>query len=191
MTSLSLPLSPSQRKTGNNKYRVGSLFLETNTSYNLHPFFTVYAEDKEMDGKAVVQEGPVDDSKPRTYVSMKLLYMQHYYDPTEYQFVQNVLGDFKIWESICANPTLSKYVEEWRKEAEIKLRSEAIKEVVEVAKNEGAKGFTAAKWLAEGKWKTGTGAGRPKNREDETENEINSKLSKEVQSDLTRLGIVK
>lgn len=187
----SLPLSPSQRKTENNKYRIGSLFLEINTSFNLTPFFTLSSEDKVKTGRPVVQEGPVDGDKERTYVSIKNLYMKYYYDPTEYQFVMNVLGDFKLWEAMSGNERLAPYIEEWRKEAEIKLRSEAIKEVVEVAKTEGAKGFTAAKWLAEAKWKSSGGAGRPKNREDATQNEIESKLSKEVELDIRRLGVHK
>lgn len=190
-TSLSLPLSPSQRKTDNNKYRVGSLFIEKNTSFNLTPFFTLSTDDKVMTGKPVLQEGPVDETNTRVYLSMKNLYMKYYFDPTEYQFVMNVLGDYKLWETILANRTIRPYIEEWREEAEIRLRSEAIKEVVEVAKNEGAKGFTAAKWLAEAKWKGRTGAGRPKNRADASQNEIESKLSKEIESDLKRLGVVK
>lgn len=191
MNTSPFPLSPSSRKTANNKYRVSSLFLETNSSFNLTPFFTLSSEDKVMSGKPVLQEGPVDGKTERRYVSAKQLYMKYYYDPTEYEFVTNIIGDFKLWDLLANNERIAPYVEEWRKEAEIKLRSEAIKEVVDVAKNEGAKGFTAAKWLAEGKWKTGSGAGRPKNRDDATENEINSKLSKEVERDLTRLGIVK
>ena len=63
--------------------------------------------------------------------SMEKLYMEHYSDPTEYSFVQDVFeGDLDHWEAVKNSQWLAKYCALWRKNAEAKLLSDAMMKIV-------------------------------------------------------------
>jgi hypothetical protein len=68
-------------------------------------------------------------------------------DPTEYQAAIYLIGDWNHWKQLAEKSAVSVYIQDWRKELAVKLRSEAIAELVEQSKS--PKGTTAAKWLAE------------------------------------------
>lgn len=187
--SLQLPLPVSQRKCPMGKFYATSLFLEKNTSSSVWPPFSLENEDRWIEGEIMYAEGAAPSQPVRHYPSMKRIYMEYYYDPTEYEFVQAVFGDWEHWERLCETKWFAPIVNAWRKEAEIKLRSKAIKELADIAVSEGAKGLNAAKWLAEGKWKS-TGAGRPVNNDKPTKQEIEKEIEDDVAEDLKRLRLV-
>jgi len=188
--NISFPLTASQRKCPMGKFYATSLFLEKNTSVStVWPLFTLENEDRWIEGEMMSSEGNAPSQPVRHYISLKKLYMQYYYDPTEYEFVQAIFGDWEHWERLCETKWFFPIANAWRKEAEIKLRSKAIKELADIAVNEGVKGLNAAKWLAEGKWKS-TGAGRPVNNDKPTKQEVDREIENDVADDLKRLRLI-
>lgn len=148
------------------KFRTQSLFLEL--GYGTEALFTLKDQDHEHDGK--------------TYPSMKRLYLE-FEDPTEYEFANTVLLNWKHWQRMCENKVIRKHIDEWREELEVKLRSQAIRDAIQEAK----KGhFQAAKWVADRGWST-RGAGRPTKAEIEHEKRVQSKITNEYDADVVRL----
>ncbi len=122
--------------------------------------------------------------KGKTYPSLKALYLEME-DPVEYNFATEHLLGWQHWQRLCANKTIGKHVAEWREELELKLRSNAIGEIIEISTTE--KGFQAAKFVAKKEWET-KGAGRPKVVDQEKEDRIQEKLEHEFSADIIRLG---
>ena len=98
--------------------------------------------------------------------SMEQLFMEHYTDPTEYSFVQDVFeGDVKHWEEFKNGRYIRPYYEKWKSQAEGKLMSEAMGKIVATAFDENNRSsFQALKYLVERNEKPSTkpGRGRPK-----------------------------
>jgi hypothetical protein len=144
-------------------FRTMSLFFETNNT-NYEALYSLKDYDHEVDGKM--------------YPSLKKIYLQ-FEDPTEWEFVEAVFGNWRHWERICNNKLIFPYIEQWRKELEIKLRSKAIRDIVKLSKTKDS----AAKWVAEGNWK-GKKTGRP--TKEVQERELN--ISKEIHEQWERLS---
>jgi len=136
------------------------------------PEFTTKSEDMVKDGV--------------TYISMKKLYLD-YEDPTEYSFAIDVLGSWDHWQFLCASYTIGKHIQKWRDELEIKIKSKAIKAMIKSATQEGSKGTTAAKYIAEKGWEKK--AGRPSKAEVERQKKIHAGITSEIDEDAERLGI--
>lgn len=156
----------SQLKDTIGNFRTMSLFFETNNT-NYEALYSLKDYDHEVDGKV--------------YPSLKKIYLQ-FDDPTEWEFVEAVFGNWRHWERICNNKLISPYIDQWRKELEIKLRSQAIREMVK----QSSKKDSAAKWLAEGQWK-GKARGRPTNVEVERERKIAAGIQTDLESHWDRL----
>lgn len=148
------------------KFRTQSLFLEL--GYGTEAIFTLKDQDHTHEGKE--------------YLSLKRLYLE-FEDPTEYEFATTVLLGWKHWQRMCENKVIRKYIDEWRDELEVKLRSRAIIDAIKEAR----KGhFQAAKWVADRGWST-RGAGRPSKAEIEKQTKINERVEDEYKSDVVRL----
>jgi len=149
-----------------------SLFLEV--GYNIE--FAVYTQkDEDYEYKGIL------------YPSLKRLYLEHE-DPTEYDFACTYLLGWDQWQRICANKVFTKMVEAWRVELELKIRSQAVRDILD--QSQGDKGFQAAKWLADRGWDK-RGAGRPSKDELEREKNIRDKISAEYDEDVVRLSDVR
>ena len=115
--------------------------------------------------------------------SMEQLYLEHYTDPTEYSFVQDVFeGDIDHWEAVKTSQWLSRHYGMWKKRADAMLVSAATKRIVETAFDENNKNsFQALKYLVERGEKTTkkAGAGRPK-KEKAAEEVDNSDLLADI-----------
>ena len=83
--------------------------------------------------------------KGKTYPSLKRLYLEAE-DPVEYTFACEHLLGWKHWQRLCNNKITGAHIDEWREELELKMRSQAIQEIVEISTTE--KGFQAAKFIA-------------------------------------------
>lgn len=143
-----------------------SLFLEL--GYTEYAVYTLKDEDYEYKGKV--------------YPSLKALYVA-LEDPTEYVFANMYLLGWQHWKRICENKAIRKYIDEWREELELKLRSRGISEAIKAAE---AGGFQAAKWLADRGWDT-RAAGRPSKEEVEREKKFQARINDEYGSDVVRL----
>ena len=97
-------------------------------------------------------------------------------DITGYQFSIKYLGGWKHWQQLFNSPKLEPIIREWEEELEVRLRSEAVQHIVDLAKSE--KGYQAAKYLADKGWKV-RDAGRPSKEEIQRETRVQSKMYSE------------
>jgi len=107
-------------------------------------------------------------------------------DPTEYSAAMALLGDWEHWQEVRNHPLVKPHVDKWQDELEVKLRSEAIKQMKDHAKQPG--GTAAAKWLADkGYAQEGTkkAVGRPKK-----EPVLPPPMHSKIEGDMARLGLV-
>jgi len=148
-----------------------SLFLEMSHD-DIQPSYTMKDYDYEKDNVM--------------YPSLRRLYMDCM-DPTEHLFVQMAFdGDWDHWKKIKANDLLATKLKynEWEEELSAKLRSTGMRGLVKQAQ-EG--NVNAARWLAEGSWKSKRG--RPSKAEKEGMLRQDALLEKEFAEDLKRLGL--
>lgn len=151
------------------KYITQGLFLEVNYNEAMS-VFTLKEVDHEHNGKM--------------YPSLKRLYME-IADPTEYEFATQHLAGWKHWQRMCDNKMLRVHIDEWRDELEIKLRSQAVKQIIKAS--DGPFGnVQAAKWVSDRGWST-RGAGRPTKAEVEHERKIQAGMANEYTADVVRL----
>ena len=146
-----------------------SLFLEL--GYRPEAIYTLKDEDYEYEG--------------RYLYSIKRLYLE-IGDPTEYAFANTCFTGWTQWQRIVANKQMTKAVEGWRFELEVKIRSEGVRS----AKSQARKGsWQATKWLSERGWDA-RGAGRPSKEDVEHERKVQASISNEFEDDATRLRAV-
>lgn len=103
-------------------------------------------------------------------------------DPTEYQAALSLIGSWNHWLALRKNETLAAIFDEWRVEVEVKIRSEAVVNMIKQANT--ASGTAAAKWLAESGF-------NPRDlrlrKSRETEDAIKSRMASRVEEDFNRL----
>ena len=150
------------------------LFLELSYSNKDNVLYTLKDEDVTI----------TVNGEERNLPSIKRLYLECA-DPTEYVFATTYLGGWNHWKRICEKTKLLQpYIEEWREELEIKMRSEGIRQMAEHAR--GEKGMQASKWLAEKGWEEKK-RGAPSKAEKERELKIQTRIHDEVNDDLSRI----
>lgn len=145
-----------------------SMFLEV--GYSDSAIYTLKDEDYTYEGKM--------------YPSLKRLYIEEA-DPTEYSFAVKYLLNWKQWLRLCENKLIRKHIDEWREELEMKLRSKAVKEMIE---NSRKGKIQASKWLADKGWAQ-RGAGRPSKAEIASEKVFAARINDEYGADVIRLNV--
>lgn len=105
-------------------------------------------------------------------------------DPTGYNAARVLIGNWEHWLLLVANPRFKAALDEWNKEVEVKLRSQAVQQMMKISKT--LSGTAAAKWLAEGGFTEHDGR-RKKDKENEaaTQKEVRSNVAEHA----ARLGI--
>lgn len=146
------------------------LFLEINYNTDF-AVYTLKEDDFEYQGKL--------------YPSLKKLYLKEE-DPTEYVFATKHLLSWKHWKRLCENVVLRRHIDEWREELELKLRSQAIRDMQSLCSSENGN-FSAAKFLADRGWEK-RAAGRPSKAEKEKRLAMDDRLKSEFEDDVARLA---
>ncbi len=100
-------------------------------------------------------------------------------DPTGYLFAVKHLGGWKHWLMMKNSSALSSKIEEWEEELEVKLRSDAVKNMIKLS--DGDKGYQANKFLVDGGWLRRK-AGRPTKESINKEKKIQAELYTELES---------
>jgi hypothetical protein len=118
-----------------------------------------------------------------TYPSLKRLYLEME-DLVEYDFANTYLLGWQHWQRMNSNVVLSKHFEEWREELEISVRSQAVRDIIQMSADE--KGFQAAKWLADRGWDK-RAAGRPSKQEKLKEERQKKRMEDEFSADIKRM----
>jgi hypothetical protein len=119
--------------------------------------------------------------KGHTYPSLKRLYLEMC-DPVEFDFATEHLNGYRHWLRICENKALASHVAEWREELELKLRSQAMAQMLDMSEDS----FQAVKWLADKGWEK-RGAGRPATKEKEMQEALTKKVETDYSADIVRL----
>lgn len=158
-------------KSPNGKWLTKALFFETSLAGETRHYalYTLKDEDHIVDGK--------------TYRSLRKLFLECE-DPTEYEFATTYLGGWKHWVTMQGVKDLKRYIEDWREEYNVKLRSIGVQKIIEIAKNEG--GYQAAKWLADKQW-IDNPRGRPSKQEIAKNVKEQTKVKNRLQGDITKL----
>lgn len=146
-----------------------SLFLEL--GYSEYAVYTLKEQDYAYKGK--------------NYPSLKRLYLKEE-DVTEYEFATKHLLGWQHWKRLCENKQIRKHIEEWREELELKIRSQAIRDMQGLCASENGN-FSAAKFLADRGWEK-RAPGRPSKAEKEREDRVADRLSDEFTADIIRLS---
>jgi hypothetical protein len=158
-----------------NRFRTQSLFLEFKTD-RYYPLFTLKDEDKVVE----------IDGKERKIPSLHLIYLSYPHVPgKEYKFAKEVLGGWAHWKLLLKNRLINPFIHTWQAEMEEKLSAQAIESLIAMSKD--AKGFAAAKWLADKGWKGARG--RPSNEEVEGERKQMALASASLEEDMERVGL--
>lgn len=118
------------------------------------------------------------------YPSLKKLFIE-LEDVTEYEFANRYLLGWQHWKRLNNNNLLAHHFEEWREELELKVRAQAVRDIISLSAGESG-GFQAAKWLADRGWEK-RGAGRPSKEENEKNKRIQSRLDDEFSADVARM----
>lgn len=132
------------------RYYVQGLFLEDRYNTDIS-IYTFDGEDKEY--KGVI------------YPSLKRLYLEEA-DPIEYTFANKYLYDWPHWQRLCKNAIIGRHIDQWREELKLKLVSEGVITMIDLACNKDS--YQAAKYLAEAGWDIKK-RGRPSKEEVEGE----------------------
>ncbi|BFG81829.1 hypothetical protein [Pseudomonas phage PP21] len=122
--------------------------------------------------------------KGTNYPSLKRLYLEEE-DPIEYTFAEKHLLGWQHWKRLQENKIIRKQIDQWREELELKLRSQGVREMLNLCASETGN-FSAAKYLADRGWEK-RAAGRPSKAEKERYQAIEEKLQDEFSADIARL----
>lgn len=163
---------PYRAPTGN--WYTTALFVETSASQGavnkvIHPVFSLH-DDK---------PGVINAQK--TFVELR--------DPTGYKWAMLYLADFRHWVRLYELPWFKEAVEIWRTNLRMKLQSEALEKIQEIAGSETSQAFAAAKYIAEEGWNQGSGRGRPSKVEVDANLKRLTKEAKIIDDDAERIGL--
>jgi len=150
------------------RFRTKSLFVETvsQSGYLVEPMYS-------LKGK-------------KGFIDLHDMYLEAS-DPTEYKFAMLAFDSWKHFMHLASLKWFKLYLDDWREELEIKLRSSAIVSIMDSAVNDGSKGTSAAKWIADRGWDKKRG--RPSKEEVERELKVSARITDDVSEDAKRLGL--
>ena len=120
------------------------------------------------------------------YLDLHSMYME-YQDPTECSFAIGAWGSWEHHEHMTTLGWFTEYLEKWRAELQVQMKSAAIKALMEVAVEDGNRGITAAKYIASFGWEKK--AGRPSKAEVLKSKKAHLAIENETKADAHRLGL--
>lgn len=121
---------------------------------------TVLYTLKDHDHQVILKDG---SDREVTYPSLRRLYLETD-DPTEYLFYTTYLDGLAHWEELLRCEWFKPYISRWRKELELRLKSEALARIREAAKAGGKEVLALNRYLVEKGWEPKDGQtkkGRP------------------------------
>lgn len=152
------------------------LFYETTGADKTGVVYTLKDTDHIVDGVA--------------FPSLFRLYME-VGDPTEYQFAVTHLNGWEHWQMLSNSTWFKEFADRWRWELELRLRSEAVKRIIEESK-EGRSKFNANKFLVDGGWipkeDSKVPVGRPSQERIKQEAERLNDMERQIFEDHERLN---
>lgn len=105
-------------------------------------------------------------------------------DPTGYEAAMQLIGSWEHWLALMESPAFRMHVDRWNQEVEVKLRSEALKQLMKQSRL--PTGTAAAKFLAE----AGFVERDKRKKKDKEQDDAAGKAAKsKVADDAKRLGL--
>lgn len=152
-----------------------ALFFEKTLADKSTCVYTLKDDDHTVDGK--------------TYKSLYKLYMDTN-DPTEWRFATTYLDGWEHWEILCECSWFKPYIERWRRELELRMKSEALARIMREGKTNSKESFQANKYLLEKGWepKTTQKRGRPSKEEIAQEARTILESTSRIEEDFERLS---
>lgn len=161
------------RNEKNARYTKGLFFEMTLPETRGSAIYTLKDWDHEVDGVV--------------YKSLYRLYMETN-DPTEWKFATSHLDGWEHWEILCETSWFRPLVERWRKELELRMKSQALARIMSEAKTGSKEAFTANKYLLEKGWEPkDTKRGRPSKEEIRKEAKEVLNIQNRIDEDFNRL----
>jgi len=155
-----------------NKFVTSGMFVEHSGEDSVYSIFTKREEDN---GK---------------FMSFPKLYMSYTgSDPTEYVFAETVLGGWSHWMAVCTSTPLRGLVRDLRNRNAVRIKSNAIKNIVEEMNSGGRSSFSAAKLLLDKGWIPKEDYRRKTKAFKEDTRKENSQIAQFLKQDAERLGI--
>jgi hypothetical protein len=162
-------------KAANGVLLVRQLFLEMNLESPDRILYTIKSEDYQG------------------YPSFYRLYMESVeHDPLEYDFANTYLDGWEHWEKLQEAEWFKPYIEKWRREADIRLKSRALRRVLRESKSDSREALAASRYLIEKGWvdkDTKTKRGRPSKEEIKKEVDRQVEMENRLQADMQRIGL--
>lgn len=164
-------------RASNNNLLLKGLFFETSFPDKDKAIYTLKDWDHEVDGK--------------TYRSLYLLFMSSN-DPTEYRFARDHLDGWVHWEQLQGCTWFQEYVSRWRRELELRVKSESLARVMSEAKSSSKNSFMANRYLIEKAWEPvdakKPGRGRPSKDEIQRAASDLARADKDLLEDFKRIS---
>lgn len=120
--------------------------------------------------------------------SLYLLYMSHG-DILEYSFAKTYLDGWEHWKMLCECSWFKPYVERWREELELKIRSSALYLTIEDANSTSRSASNSRRFLLERGWAPKSEKGRPSKSQIKAEALRLAEATKDFEADLSRITI--
>lgn len=157
-----------------NDYDKSSEFTNASGAYLLTSLFVDFGRNHEGARYCL---GPKDHPSGK-YINLHKAYLDME-DATEWDFAHKYFANWEHWTMICNSPRIAPYIENWRRELEIKLRSRALKEIVNVAQEGGNRAFEANKFLVSSGWLSADEKKETKKRGRPTKESVKNKAVRE------------
>lgn len=126
----------------------------------------LFWEEMGSDKSSVVYT--LKDQDHEGYPSFYRLYME-IDDPTEWEVSQQLVDGWEHWEMLCNTTWFKPYIERYRKELELRMKSKALVRIRAEAKAATKESFNANKYVLEKGWEPKAdqknGRGRPSKEE--------------------------
>jgi hypothetical protein len=98
------------------------------------------------------------------YPSLYRLYMEEA-DPTEWSVSQKYFDGWDHWELVCNSSFFKPYIEKWRRDLDLQIKSQALAKIRAEAKTTSKDSVMANKYLLEKGWEAKSSRGRPSKAE--------------------------
>lgn len=112
-------------------------------------------------------------------------------DPTEHRFAVTHLDGWAHWERLCECPWFSPYLDQMRKELDLRIKSQALSRIISIAQSGAKEALTANRFLIETDLRSASQErrGRPKKNNKAVEARKLSELKDLITEDAKRLEL--
>jgi len=122
------------------------------------------------------------------YINVKRTFVE-LGDPTGYKWAMKYLGDYSHWERLCKAPWFQEALDIWTNELNMKLKSDAMDRIREIAKSDNeSQALAANKFIATGEYDKPR-AGRPSKETLRGELKKATQILDTEKEDMQRMGL--